>query len=249
LNLQKEIDRPSQRKVPMSLRSTLDDRVKETPILFRNRLSIAIQEDRKNVTRRVVKPQPPLWANESIERVGRWVHFNGTHPRGNCESSRCAHIGSERGAFPGMWTATSPYGGPGDRLWARESHYLWGWWTQTDGKWHFSYERAYGAMYPESPPSTVLRGFSGDRGWYKRPSIFMPRWASRLLLEITDLRAERLQAITNADILAEGLTEGDGIWAGSLRAAWIEGWNDINGKKYPWEMDPWVWRVAFKLLK
>ena len=88
----------------------------ERPIIFGASSIQAILSGRKSQTRRVIRPQPPSWANESIERVGEWHHFKGTHPQGNCDSSVCAHIGAERGAGVGMWTAKCPYGMPGDGL-------------------------------------------------------------------------------------------------------------------------------------
>ena len=75
-----------------------------------------------------------------------------------------------------------------------------------------------------------------------RPSIFMPRWASRLTLEITGVRVERLKDISNEDCFAEGLpadtTKGNRTWYGDL-------WEEINGKG-SWDANPWVWVVSFK---
>jgi len=91
-----------------------------------------------------------------------------------------------------------------------------------------------------------------------RPSIFMPRWASRLTLEVTGVRVERLQEITGVDARAEGLDHVNdwasnsfgvkgvpGSWNASPRLAFASLWDLINGKRASWESNPWVWVVGF----
>ena len=78
-------------------------------------------------------------------------------------------------------------------------------------------------------------------GW--RPSIHMPRWACRLLLEVTDISAARLSAITDDDIRAEGVTPREGE---TLREAWTRVWDALYPKQ-PMASDPWVWVVGFKV--
>lgn len=133
-----------------------------------------------------------------------------------------------------------PYGQVGDALWVRET------WQQITpsgrhGQWHtvdtpcdgLPHRKLYYAADAErdEPPK-----------W--RPSIFMPRWASRITLEITGIRVERLQAITDADIAAEGFGTG-----GTARITFAETWEKLNGKKFPWASDPWVWRIEFKRIE
>jgi hypothetical protein len=87
------------------------------------------------------------------------------------------------------------------------------------------------------------------------PSIFMPRWASRITLEITEVRVQRIQSISDADILAEGIAE----YARSLkldpapRLAWIHLWESINGKRddgaYGWHKNPWTWCITFRRIE
>jgi hypothetical protein len=81
------------------------------------------------------------------------------------------------------------------------------------------------------------------------PSIFMPRWASRITLEIVSVRAERVKDITTEDIIAEGLVS-DLRWNDAcveLVEKWVALWNSINAKRgYPWESNPWVWVIKFK---
>jgi hypothetical protein len=85
--------------------------------------------------------------------------------------------------------------------------------------------------------------------WYS--SIFMPRWASRITLEVIAVRVERLQEITEEDAIAEGV-DLDEIAPGEYsdhRYAFYELWDSLNGKKYPWESNPWVKVITFRRLK
>lgn len=77
-----------------------------------------------------------------------------------------------------------------------------------------------------------------------KPSIFMPRWASRLTLEITDVRVERLQAIDEDDARREGV-KAKGDLTGYV-GAYRELWQSLNAKRgFGWDLNPWVWVVAF----
>jgi hypothetical protein len=76
----------------------------------------------------------------------------------------------------------------------------------------------------------------------------MPRWASRLLLEVTENRAERLQDITPADAIAEGV-ETLPWYTGDAVAAYLEWRRRINAKRYPVESNPWDWPITFKVLE
>jgi hypothetical protein len=129
-----------------------------------------------------------------------------------------------------------PYGSPGDRLWVREGHAL-------DGSQVFY--RAGHAEAQSSGPRVDIR-------W--RPSIFMPRRASRITLEITGVRVERLQQISEADAMAEGcpLINPDPFipgHGGSSASGWYSQlWEDINGAG-SWDANPWVWVVEFRALE
>jgi len=86
---------------------------------------------------------------------------------------------------------------------------------------------------------------------FSRPSIHMPRWASRIALEITNVRVERLQDISEEDAQAEGVPKsitqyGLTIDYENYREPFIELWDKINGKKHPWASNPWVWVVEFR---
>lgn len=128
-----------------------------------------------------------------------------------------------------------PYGQPGDRLWVKETHLC----TAAD-EVHF---RADG-NFPEGAAKML-------GGW--RPSIFMFRRFSRILLEITAVRVERLQDISDEDALAEGVHRMDweyenGECCETARDAYAMLWDHINGAG-SWDANPWVWCVSFKRIE
>lgn len=121
------------------------------------------------------------------------------------------------------------YGQPGDRLWVRET------WAE-----HPDYPDARRAIYRADAGSE----YDAER-W--RPSIHMPRWACRIELEVTGVRVERLQSISEADARAEGV-EGDshpGAFVGTCRGNFARLWESINGAG-SWDANPWVWVVEFR---
>ncbi len=231
--------------------------MKERPILFSSAMVRAILEGRKTQTRRVIKSQPPSFC-PYLTRCGgdfRWGWSDGStvdfawHPRGN---------GAD---MDSMWM-TPPHGIPGDRLWVREA---WGVGSRPDpwgGYDGIEYRADEGFIDPEEKypvlecrkvdtPEGVCLG-DIKSGW--RPSIFMPRWASRITLEITDVRVQRLQEISEEDAKAEGVepfvtvgTARDKEWyPEGYRANFKLVWDSINGKKHPWESNPWVWALTFR---
>lgn len=126
-----------------------------------------------------------------------------------------------------------PYGQPGDRLWVREA---WGY--DQDG--------------PHSGP-VLFRADRDDPGIRWRPSIHMPRWASRLSLEVVEVRVQRIQDISEEDAQAEGIHEHPAAKImldakGTHVGAFLMAWNAINGKRPggSWEANPWVWAVSFR---
>lgn len=125
-----------------------------------------------------------------------------------------------------------PYGVPGDRLWVRETWCADG---LDDGSAPLYHFRADGDHDPEAT-------------W--RPSIFMPRTACRIVLDVTGVRIERVQDISEADAKAEGpellpdpMQDTPRRWRDSYRTLW----DSINGKRAPWDSNPWVWVVEFKV--
>lgn len=133
--------------------------------------------------------------------------------------------------FGTTWWKACPFGKPGDRLWVRE--------TWANGTTRAMYRAGCNESY--TPP---------DGQW--RPSIHMPRWACRLLLEVTDVRVERLQAITYEQAVAEGVHRDQRMWYATYEGgqafqypeqAFAQLWRQTGGD---WDANPWVWVVEFK---
>lgn len=209
--------------------------MKERPILFSGPMVRAILEGHKTQTRRVMKQQP--------KRVDA-VYADGTI------DTECLFRDGRR--------IKCPYGTVGDRLWVRET---WQGPLIEEGQ---CLDNMYAAEFCEYAATQKFAPEFEDadgnqrQGW--RPSIHMPRWASRLLLEITDVRVERVQDISEADALAEGIegpfevghtayrAPGDSKPRYSKAAASFESlWDSINAKRgFGWDANPWVWALTFK---
>jgi hypothetical protein len=136
-----------------------------------------------------------------------------------------------------------PYGKPGDRLWVRETFVDAG--TNTYTKKQGIQTLFYAASLPI--PKENIKQFKGK--W--KPSIHMPRWASRLTLEVTNIRVERVQDISDEDILSEGFKmDNPAIFSLGYRGAFKSLWDSINAARgHGWEANPWVWVVEFKKLE
>jgi hypothetical protein len=196
--------------------------MRERPILFSAEMVRAILEGRKTMTRRVMRPQPvgvPNQHSETDEWLDIW-YTNDAQRDPSIERSEALH---------------NPYGVPGDRLWVREAFRL----TDEQPPWVI-----YAADSTMRAPDGSCRGHVYQGPW--RPSIHMPRWASRLTLEITDVRVQRVREISEEDAIAEGC-EAELDWTARMRFA--ELWNHINAKRgYGWDVNPWVWCLTFRRL-
>ena len=214
---------------------------RERPILFSGPMVRAILEGRKTQTRRVVKPQPlSMREAESKGMHGDLVldlaSYSGV--------SRLSESRGRNAAAAGVLITHPhcPYGAPGDRLWVRET-----WWMH-DNQNAFDAEDG-NVTAPDGTRRLVgyaaTMNYDSSRcasefGCRKRPSIHMPRWASRLTLEVVAVRVERLQAISEEDVLAEGIER-------PLRREYAELWESINGAG-SWDANPFVWVVEFRRL-
>ncbi len=132
-----------------------------------------------------------------------------------------------------------PYGTVGDRLWVRET-----WSKAKSCNVDELFYRADGEH--QSGRQRSLSYVERESRW--RPSIHMPRWASRITLEVTGVRVERLQDISQADCVAEGMPESTNGFLHHVVADYRKLWGDINGAD-SWAANPWVWVIEFKQVK
>lgn len=222
---------------------------KERPILFSAPMVRAILQGRKTVTRREIKPSKRS-ADTQLELHqqpdGSWL------PMHTFDESCMDDQGTEH-------PITCPYGKPGDRLWVRETWYC-------D---HFEVQKG-----PYLQPADMhdldqsledgelvyaadgVSPYEQEQPTWK-PSIHMPRWASRILLEVTDVRVERLQDISEEQAKAEGVRlyadhadlgdwwhfEGIETYSADPRKSFELLWTSVGGD---WNANPWVWAVEFK---
>lgn len=223
-------------------------KIKERPILFSGPMVQAILDGQKTQTRRIAwkmdihremrkldPSMPALWAGAvHPARESGYVSWYPGNTGGLAELTKKQY---DKGF-------ECPYGKLGDRLWVRET------WAA-----RISYDSYSGVSpevgrveYRQSPNWTFE--IPEERGKW-RPSIFMPRWASRITLEITKIRVERLQEITEEDAKAEGVVSsragtiasfGEALALAQFRILW----DVINHKRASWESNPWVWVVEFK---
>ena len=220
--------------------------MKERPILFNGEMVRAILDGRKTQTRRLVSPAWPNHFEDPYFAKGCWFV---------CDNRPPDVLKSYGLRFP--------YGAVGDQLWVRET-------------WFPGY--TYGSEYPavgyaadhmmligdKARPvrhvSSGMYGTPNDKGDGAvpagakfKPSVHMPRWASRIDLTITDIRVQRLQDITEDDARAEGVVSDDiakvGVPCFSARAKFAKLWDTINGVRASWDDNPCVWAISFKRTK
>lgn len=202
------------------------------PIIFSADMVRAILEGRKTMTRRVIKPQPP----ETMQRKDLLGFI--------CSSKEqpCLHMDKKYWRYGAPWgdgpNLAAPFPNPryqpGDILWVREA-----WATEAtidswlDGINLYIYRVDYDKPVP----------------WKWRSPIYMPREAARLFLEVKSARAERVQAITEEDATAEGMSKTlvDGVTFISAKGKFHALWDSINAKRgYPYDANPWVWVIEFE---
>lgn len=202
----------------------------EIPLLMNGPMVRAVLDGRKTVTRRIVKPQPP--ARNDMVNAAYCGNPNLWLPEGNIYADT-----------PRQWTC--PYGRSGDRLWVRETWGQLGQFSCDDDPvfWRADYtdEELLDQLLPR---------------W--RPSIHMPRWASRIRLDVTGVRVERLQDISEVQCRLEGAPPGwldaddnETVHAHApptFRQGFARLWRDINGAS-SWNDNPWVWVVEFKRIE
>ncbi len=215
--------------------------MKERPILFSGPMVRALLAGTKTQTRRVMKPEG---AHHIFQFRGTTAAAGADEPTG--EWGWC---GSERVINDHI---RCPYGKPGDRLWVREA---WSPDPPSDGTWAYTAwagcRQGQIAGIPERFQHPAFCNYAAD--WLHgpitwTPSIHMPRWASRLLLGITGVRVERLQYITDADALAEGVDRTNTSIPGYALERFRQLWESINGPG-SWAANPWVWVIEFQRIE
>lgn len=152
--------------------------------------------------------------------------------------------GLMRVEYDRLMQAHCPYGRAGDRLWVRET-------LRRIDEGPASEQWCYGAdgtavtLSKDDPRAPAMLSWAHHKGGDVCTSIHMPRWASRLILDITEIRIERLNMISEPDADAEGVLA---MW-GQARAAFERLWNSINGKRAPWSSNPFVYAISFKRIE
>lgn len=207
--------------------------MKERPILFSGAMVRSLLNCTKSQTRRPVKG----FALELLAPDGFTPEYVALPENGNC-----------------------PYGFAGDRLYVKETFFAWGRWeTRYSAKkgrdeWHFvdmTIDSGKQYRYPATMGGCSSARQRGDvmPQWWKRPAIFMPRGASRIDLDITGVRVERLNDISEADAEAEGVDflrhVPDADETLTAKELYWCLWDSINGNG-SWAANPWVWAVELK---
>ena len=212
--------------------------MKERPILFSTPMVQAILAGTKTQTRRIVKKAPTTEINHrliALDNGWNWqVDQQGVVPTMHREIDN---------------PMVCPYGQIGDQFWVRESWYQKGTvgrsYPDDDEYQFFGHKQAAYVADGDAPKDWTVR---------KRPSIHMPRWASRLQLEITNIRIERLNDISSEDAKAEGFdysTHPSAIEMGYAIGAKTNfrfTWEQIYGQN-EWNKNPWVWVIEFKVIQ
>lgn len=242
----------------------------------------AILEGRKTQTRRIVKHSDPIVLSETNAICSdglNWIFWVGAkNPRTKQQYDELT-----KQLFAPGEGIKCPYGRPGDHLWVRETFYAYGAWRirysdkKRRNEWYFddlTIEYGENYRYSENAPDYIEGRLLDVLNWHKRPSIHMPCSACRLLLEVVDVRVERLQKISEQDAVEEGINlkvydneiVAENYLTGGQFQDWSEGldayrnsdeigrasfqtlWQSINGPE-SWYANPWVWVITFKRIE
>lgn len=229
-------------------------KITERGMIFNAEMVRALLSGRKTQTRRIMKPQP-----EPCPRGGHWWPSNVFKTMLHVEDE----MQNGKGGWGGLVGDACPFGAVGDRIWVRET---WGVVSHA-----FSDDGLMIDWVPDRPATAIhempfgngyysgyaIYAADGDFTWgdddgYEdgrscwKPSIHMPRAASRILLEITDVRVERLRSMSQDDARAEGVIAASGPMEAGL--AFRELWDSIYGEE-SWKANPWVWVIKFKRIE
>lgn len=230
--------------------------MKERPILFSAPMIRALLDGSKTQTRRIVKPQPM----GELRPLSEWSAglAAACHDHNPDADKLKAHSERLKGRiFPfttesgSLMSPSCPYGLPGDRLWVKETHLYAGPGSGSDLPDYVAEARN---PVNHKPENCWYRADGDDATVIWKPSIHMFRGLSRITLEVTNVRVERLQDISEEDARAEGIEKTCGMWRDyhSSSHAQIKAidsyrtlWESINGPG-SWAANPWVWVLSFK---
>lgn len=219
--------------------------MKERGMIFNGEMVRSILDGRKTQTRRVMAVQPEH-SNLGLRYI---TESKNARDNGKYFWSQSDATGMKALSKP----FACPYGNPGDRIWVRETWQAIHEYLNDDG---YVDETRFARSIPKQEGRYWHSVFAADnwtndreyRGFPWRPAIHMPRWASRIMLEIIDVRVERLNAISDADANAEGVQANEHSPA---RYVFGELWQSIYGadNSQSWQVNPWVWVIEFKRLE
>lgn len=237
----------------------------ERPLLLRGPQVRAFREGRQTQDRRPMVPQPGKYVGSTFEPAEPKGNISFEHHWAPLDFERDSEKKDEWWCFADGWAAVKnwrcPFGQEGDHLWVRET---WG----TPGN--------YDHVKPSDLPNhigceIVYRATEQYPLYYHwRPSIHMPRWASRLTLEVERVRVEQVQGISEDDAIAEAveknwtgqdcppeyenewrdyLADDDGLPCFSAKQSFATLWDSIYAKTHPWASNPWVWVLDLKVIQ
>lgn len=201
----------------------------ERGMIFNAEMVRALLDGRKTQTRRIMKVQPVLNGNFYEVFGSAWSKGMTSIPAvpGHSLSTRC------------------PFGAVGDRIWVREGFFPAPLEMQSEPPrktmWNIAYRD--GMQMEKLAPAEYNPTIYNYERW--TPSIHMPRWASRILLEITGVRVERLKSISDRDALREGCSTADMKSGDCVADVFARLWASIYGSD-SWNANPWVWVIEFK---
>ncbi|WP_249554197.1 hypothetical protein [Shewanella sp. 8A] len=219
--------------------------MKQRPIIFNTEMVRAILDGRKTQTRRPMNPQPE--PDTETSKGGYWFPCRAFQSMVHVEDLKDP-------LWRGMASDACPICSVGDQLYVRETwyqkgHYCMPMWDGADLDDAF-WSRTKQAKYFASDRIKKVSHKFGEDFWRKRPSIHMPRWAARIILEVTDIRVERVQDISERDAWAEGFEGYDDDVTGGKNgySEFCEAWESIYGQQSIEQSNPWVWVIEFKVI-
>ncbi|MGO1090987.1 morphogenetic protein [Klebsiella pneumoniae] len=210
-------------------------KITERGMIFNAEMVRALLSGRKTQTRRIIKPQPEATLSGSLS--GKWL----SRPLNGLLLPKIEDIAIH-----------CPFGVVGDRIWVREKFQgpLFDYdLMDSYCKDPTPFEKPEFCVYKaDGVPAPEFYDADDELHCCWRPSIHMPRWASRILLEITNVRVERLKSISDGDAIREGCSTADMKSGDCVADVFARLWASIYGDE-SWNSNPWVWVIDFKRIE